>query len=86
MKKIVIAIFVISGIFTGNIIFAQQKDSTLIAAIIKEGNSNSQLKMLAHELLDGIGPRLVGSPKMQQAHDWAVAKYSSWNIGARNEK
>ena len=86
MKKIVIAIFVISGIFTGNIIFAQQKDSTLIAALINEGNSNSQLKMLAHELLDGIGPRLVGSPKMQQAHDWAIAKYSSWNIGARNEK
>jgi hypothetical protein len=23
--------------------------------------------------MDGIGPRLVGTPKMQQAHEWAVA-------------
>src|SRR5688500_11560020 len=66
--------------------FAQSKDSLMVAAIIKEANENSQLKNLAHELMDGIGPRLVGSPKMQQAHDWAVAKYTSWGITARNEK
>ena len=34
-----------------------------------------QLEPLAHELLDVIGPRLVGTPQMKQAHDWAVAKY-----------
>ena len=65
---------------------AQSKDSLIVAAIIKEASENSSLKKNGHELLDGIGPRLVGSPKMQQAHDWAVAKYSSWNITARNEK
>lgn len=58
----------------------------VVDAIIKEATENSQLEKLAHELLDGIGPRLVGSPKMQQAHDWAVAKYKSWGIDARNEK
>jgi hypothetical protein len=67
-------------------VHAQKPDSLLVAAIIKEATDNSQLQALAHELLDGIGPRLVGSPKMQQAHDWAVAKYSSWGISARNEK
>ena len=66
--------------------FAKGKDSLMVAAIINEANANSQLKNLAHELLDGIGPRLVGSPKMQQAHDWAVAKYTSWGVAARNEK
>lgn len=66
--------------------FAQSKDSLMVAAIINEANTNSQLKNLAHELMDGIGPRLVGSPKMQQAHDWAVAKYSGWGVAARNEK
>src|SRR5690606_29012576 len=35
---------------------------------------------------DVIGPRLVGSPQMQQAHEWAVEKYTSWGIDARNEK
>jgi carboxypeptidase Q len=58
----------------------------VVLAIIKEATANSQLEKLGHELMDGIGPRLVGSPKMQQAHDWAVAKYAGWGITARNEK
>ncbi|MEP6582827.1 MAG: M20/M25/M40 family metallo-hydrolase [Ginsengibacter sp.] len=69
------------------IIFAQQKnDSALVSSIIKEATSNSQLEKLAHQLFDEIGPRLVGSPKMQQAHDWAVSKYKEWDISAHNEK
>jgi hypothetical protein len=32
--------------------------------IIKEATENSQLEHLAHELLDVIGPRLVGTPQM----------------------
>jgi len=72
-------------IFSGSLVFAQTKDS-VIENIVKEANENSQLEKLAHELMDQIGPRLVGSPKMQQAHDWAVAKYSAWGIAARNEK
>lgn len=58
----------------------------VVEAIIKEATENSQLEKLAHELLDGIGPRLVGTPKMQKANDWAVAKYAGWGITARNEK
>ncbi len=66
--------------------FAQQKDSVMVSRIIKEATGNSQLQKLGQELMDGIGPRLVGSPQMQQAHDWAVAKYTGWGITARNEK
>lgn len=65
---------------------AQSPKDAVVDAIVKEATENSQLEKLAHELMDGIGPRLVGSPKMQQAHDWAVAKYTSWGIPARNEK
>jgi len=64
---------------------AQSKDSLMVASIIKEA-SRQQLITLAHELTDVVGPRLVGTPQMKKAHDWAVAKYSSWNIAARNEK
>lgn len=64
---------------------AQTKDP-IVEAIVKEATENSQLEKLAHELMDQIGPRLVGSPKMQQAHDWAVSKYTDWSIPARNEK
>lgn len=73
-------------LLTGGVSFAQKKDSVIVSAIVKEATENSQLEILGHELMDGIGPRLVGTPKMQQAHDWAVAKYKSWGIEARNEK
>ncbi len=66
-------------------LFAQDKDA-VINAIVKEANENSQLEILGHELMDGIGPRLVGTPQMKKAHDWAVAKYESWGIPARNEQ
>lgn len=64
----------------------QAPKDAIVDAIIKEATENSQLEKLGHELMDGIGPRLVGTPKMQQANDWAVAKYTSWGIPARNEK
>ena len=44
------------------------------------------MKTLRMNYLTRLAPRLVGSPKMQQAHDWAVAKYNSWGINAKNEK
>ncbi|MCM4154862.1 M20/M25/M40 family metallo-hydrolase [Gramella sp. AN32] len=68
-----------------NIITAQEKQA-IIANIVKEVNTNSQLEKLAHELLDVVGPRLVGSPQMKNAHDWAVKKYSGWGMDARNEQ
>lgn len=85
MKKLC-SLFLLLVVLQSNIVLAQNKDSMMVAAIVKEASTNSQLQPLAHELMDGIGPRLVGSPKMQQAHDWAVAKYTSWGIAARNEK
>ena len=54
----------------------------VVEAIIKEEHDNSMLKLLAHELFDSIGPRLVGTPQMEQARDWALAKYKGWGIHA----
>lgn len=69
-----------------NTVTAQSKDSLFVASVIKEATENSQLEKFATELMDGIGPRLVGTPKMQQAHDWAVSTYTSLGISAHNEK
>ncbi len=78
-------LILVALLFSSGISYAQLKDP-LVDAIVKEATENSQLEKLAHEMVDQIGPRLVGSPKMQQAHDWAVATYTAWNIPARNEK
>jgi hypothetical protein len=85
MKRIVF-VWCVLLLLPATRLLAQVKDSMVVAAIVQEATRNSQLEVLAHELMDGIGPRLVGSPKMQQAHDWAVAKYGSWGIAARNEQ
>lgn len=78
-------LLVFASLFFFSSSYAQTKDQ-IIEKIIEEAQNNSQLETLAYELLDGIGPRLVGSPQMQQAHDWAINKYNGWGIQARNEQ
>ncbi|HVW16264.1 MAG TPA: M20/M25/M40 family metallo-hydrolase [Mucilaginibacter sp.] len=70
---------------TGNAVSAQAKDP-IVDNIVKMETDSSQLRQMAHELFDEIGPRLVGTPDMQKAGDWAVAKYKNWGIDARQEK
>lgn len=79
-----LAVVVLSFVFISQSV-AQNSDSVVIQNIITEATTNSQLKPLAHELLDDIGPRLVGTPQMKQAADWAIAKYKNWGIDAKIE-
>ena len=80
-KQYTLLLILLLGVFS----FVRAQDE-VIDRIVKEEETNSQLQAIAHELLDRIGPRLVGSPGMKRAHDWAVQKYESWGIPARNEK
>src|SRR5215211_3849094 len=85
MKKHLTALFLVFSIIL-NYSNAQNKDSLLVQQIMKEANGNSQLQTMAHQLFDVIGPRLVGTPQMKKANDWAVSNYTSWGIPARNEQ
>lgn len=69
-------------------LYSQQTTSTkpIVSNFEKEVQNHSQLKNLAQELLDGIGPRLVGTPQMEAANNWAVQTFQKWNIPARNEE
>lgn len=78
MKRTIL-ILIVLPLFT----FGQD---AVVDQIVKEATENSQLEPLAHEMMDVIGPRLVGTPQMKHAHDWAVEKYKSWGIEARNEQ
>lgn len=64
---------------------AQNSSDPVIQAIVQEATQRSQLQRMSHELMDGIGPRLVGSPKMLQASDWAISQYQQYGIAARRE-
>ncbi|MEJ5993337.1 M20/M25/M40 family metallo-hydrolase [Pedobacter sp. Du54] len=74
----------VATLFCSSVAYAQSKPA-IVDKIVKEATENSQLEKLAHELLDGIGPRLIGTPQMKKAHEWAVAKYTSWGISAKSE-
>lgn len=84
MKRILLSLIFL-GLSTGQVALAQVNEQ-LIQSMVKEANENSQLEVLAHEMLDVIGPRLVGTPQMKQAGDWAIAKYGEWGIPAKNEE
>ncbi|MDZ4146810.1 MAG: M20/M25/M40 family metallo-hydrolase [Flavobacteriaceae bacterium] len=79
VKFILSLLLIASSLFT----YAQ---TDVVEKIVKEATENSHLETLAHQLLDQIGPRLVGTPEMKQANDWAVSTYKGWGIEARNEQ
>lgn len=78
--------FTLLFLFSSTITLQAQATKVVIDNIIKEANENSHLELLAHELLDVVGPRLVGTPQMKNAHDWVVDKYKAWGISAKEEK
>jgi len=63
-----------------------QTTEEMVERIVKEGTESSQLKTLAHELMDVVGPRLVGTPQQKKAHDWAVETFKAWGISAENQE
>lgn len=83
MKKRLAHFFI--ALFLCTSFLSAQTDDDVVEAIQKEANENSQLEQLAYELMDVIGPRLVGTPQMENAHEWAVETYKKWGIEAKNE-
>ncbi|WP_339790500.1 M20/M25/M40 family metallo-hydrolase [uncultured Imperialibacter sp.] len=83
MKKIFQLAFLLS-ILMARVAVAQ--DDAIVDKIVAEGTDNSQLEVLGHQLMDVIGPRLVGTPQMKAANDWAVKTYAGWGISAENEE
>ncbi len=77
MKKFISLSFLLIITFLN----AQNSDG-VIKNIIDEVKNNSHVEKLSHELFDVVGPRLVGTPQMKNAHDWAVEKYKSWGINS----
>lgn len=58
----------------------------VILNILSEVSDNSNLEELAFELLDVVGPRLVGTPQMTKANEWTVEKFKSWGIEAYTQQ
>lgn len=54
----------------------------VLQGIWDQAINNSQIESMAQSLLDSVGPRLVASPGMAAAQDWAVNMFSGWGYDA----
>ncbi len=79
--KLFMAVFVLTSTMA-----VAQTTVEVVDMIVKEANENSHLEKLAHELLDVIGPRLVGTPQQLKAHNWAVDTFKEWGIEAEKQQ
>jgi hypothetical protein len=60
---------------------AQERvDLDMVTKIRLEGFNRSQVMETASELMDGIGPRVTGSPQMKEANEWTRDRLASWGL------
>jgi hypothetical protein len=55
-------------------------DAALNARIREEGMERSTLRSLVHQLADVHGPRLTGSPNLENAGRWAIKTMEGWGL------
>ena len=58
--------------------FSVGAQNDIVKKIVDEANNNSQLEVLAHELLDVVGPRLTGTPQMKTL---VIGRYKDMQAG-----
>jgi carboxypeptidase Q len=82
MKKCARVLLVSLFIFFTNIaLWPQEKvDLEMITRIRYEGFRNSKVMEIASGLMDGIGPRLTGSPNMKRANEWTRDQLTSFGL------
>ena len=56
------------------------KDMEVYAKIRKEAMDNSQIMNMLHNYTDVYGPRLTGSPKLEEAGKWSMKKMKEWGF------
>lgn len=68
------------------VINVHAQDPALIKNLTDDAFQSKLLEQMGTELMDRIGPRLVGSSQMKKAHDWVIEKYKGWGIAAENQQ
>jgi len=82
MKNLALSIALISLLFAGGSVYAQQEivDTAAIRMIRTAEKSDSHIPMIAHYLTDVSGSRLTNSPGYFRAGNWAVETMKKWGL------
>lgn len=81
MKRIALIVLAVAA--AGSFPLAQSSeklDLATIGRIRDEGFNRSQVMDHIFWLTDVYGPRLTGSPAIQQASEWAMKKFNEWGL------
>jgi carboxypeptidase Q len=65
---------------------AEKLDLATIGRIRDEGFNRSQVMDHIFWLTDVYGPRLTGSPAIQQASEWAMKKFNEWGLANAHQE
>jgi carboxypeptidase Q len=86
MKRTVLILLAVMT--AGALPFAQAEklDLAAIGRIRDEGFNRSQVMDHIFWLTDVYGPRLTGSPAIQQASEWAMKKFSEWGLANAHQE
>jgi len=61
---------------------ARAQHADVNARIREEGMERSQIMQTLHYLTDVYGPRLTGSPSLEEAGAWALEQLTTWGLGS----
>ena len=79
--KLVATALALSLVLPAVPVSAQERvDLDMVTRIRLEGFRNSKVMDTASHLMDGIGPRLTGSPNMKKANEWTRKQLEEWGL------
>ena len=86
MKRLILAAVLAAG--AAALVGAQSEklDYAMLGRIRDEGLSRSQVMDHISWLSDVYGPRLTGSPGIQQASEWAMKKFTEWGLANSHQE
>lgn len=82
VNKFVVVFLVMAAATISPPISGQERDDAVVQAIKEEGLQRSQVMDVVGWLSDVYGPRLTGSPAIEEAKNWAMTRLQQW--GADN--
>ena len=82
MRRLALALILITGAAAAGLGQRQSEpfDYAMMGRIRDEGLNRSQVMDHISWLSDVYGPRLTGSPALQQASEWAMKKFAEWGF------
>ena len=87
MKRTLLALVAIitASVFT-TAQSSEKLDFAMLGRIRDEGMTRSQVMEHVSLLSDVYGPRLTGSPAIQQASEWAMKKFGEWGLANAHQE